>query len=903
MRGAQRLLAACLGLTVGLFPGPSAAEGTDGVVSYRLDNGLTLVVAPRPDLRLAAVNLTVAFGAADDPPGRSGLAHLLEHVSLTGTAREGSLDLRAELAALERVDAAEREVEERREENGLDLATLGELRRRADETAAAARRLAEPGDVYGQRLEARGAIGLNAVTGSDATQFFCRIPSDQVGAWMALEADRLRRPLFRHFYAEREIVLREIGSLTGGRPTAQELFLAQALPGGPEGKPVFGRPDELRAIDRPVALALFRAAYRPERVVLVVVGHVDPHEMLALARQHFGDWTAPPAPVSTAGAVASAAGGPARAAAFDTGAEPLVLLGFPRPGLGVREAAALEALADLINSALLSPFHRALVTEEGMAWRVSARAAAPGERFSPFFLLQVHGLPGVAPARLEAAARELFSTLGEASEEDLTGALVASRVRQARALGDPLTLASQLAFHQVVYGDWRRLDAFRSALQELTPWDLRQAARRFLEPSGSGAGAPAEVGSRFALANGLRVWVAPPGGAVGLAEIVLAVAAGTAEEEPGERGAAWVTAHALVAGGARNALAREGVSLEVEVERGMAQLSLTGPGDRVVPMLRALAGLVDRAELPAGDWSAAEAAWRRELAREGADPQVQVDRRLTRLAWGEGVEEPSSGPLQRLAAFRNRVWAAPRMALAVHGALPAGAVEAEIRRAFSGLPSGGAPAAAGAARAAGLAGGVVECRRASGLESSLLLVGRGVAIRDDAGFFGWQVLAHILGGGHSSRLVRRLRLEEPLAYTVDTDWLTAGPGRMTLRVSTQTDDVERSRAVILEEMTGLAEREVTPQELATAVAIVRSRVLLDRESPRGELARWARRQVAPGPGLDLAAAGAVLDAMTPAGLLALARRDARPEVTVILGDPVPPLCFVGAAAVAEGGSR
>lgn len=413
----------------------------------------------------------------------------------------------------------------------------------------------------------------------------------------------------------------------------------------------------------------------------------------------------------------------------------------------------------------------------------------------------------------------------------------------------------------------------------------------------------AEEGSRFTLANGLRAWIAPQSSPADLTEIVLVVAAGNAEEEPGERGAAWMAANALPVGDARRGLARQGVSLEITVERETAQLSLTGPGEQVLPMLRALAGLIGRAELPADAWIAAEAGWRQELARESADPQIQVDRRLTRLAWGESGREASPGRLERLAAFRGRAYVASRMALAVRGGVPASAVEAEIRQAFSGLPRGDAAKTDGSAPAAGPVTTAVECLRASGLEAPLLLVGLGVAVRDDADFFGWQALAHILGGSHSSRLVRRLRLEEPLVYTVETDWLTAGPGRLTLRISTQTDEVERSRAVILEETARLAEREVTPRELATAVAILRSRILLDRESPRGELVRWARRQVAPGPGLDLAAAGTILDALTPARLLALARRDPRPGVTVVMGDRLPSLCAAGAAAQAGGGSR
>jgi len=281
------------------------------------------------------------------------------------------------------------------------------------------------------------------------------------------------------------------------------------------------------------------------------------------------------------------------------------------------------------------------------------------------------------------------------------------------------------------------------------------------------------------------------------------------------------------------------------------------------------------------------AGWLQIVARDAVDAQAEGDRRLTRLAWGgEGPAAPSADiAMERLEAFRARTWVASRMALAVRGDLSAKDVEAEVRRAFAGLPAGAAASAARPEKARPVAA-AAECLRAPGIDPPLLLVGRGVEIADDADFFGWQALAHILGESHSSRLVRRLRLEEPLVYTVETDWLTAGPGRLTLRVSCQTGEVERSRAVILEEIGRLAEREVTAEELATAVAILRSRVLLDRQSPHAALGRWARGALAPAPGLDLAAAGPLLDRLTPAGLLALARRGARPAVSVVIGDGV-----------------
>jgi predicted Zn-dependent peptidase len=488
--GLRRVLAGLAGLAVmssATAPHLSAtAPLAQGIVSYRLENGLTLVVAPRPDLGLAAVNLTVAFGSADDPPGRSGLAHLLEHVSLSGTAREGSLDAGAEIAALRRVDEAELAAERQRQSHGLDLAALGELRSRAEQAAAAARQLAEPGDVYGLRLEARGAIGLNAVTSSDTTQFFCRIPSDQVETWMAFEADRLRNPLFRHFYAERATVVREIATLTGGRPTAQDSFLQELFPGRPEAQPVFGNPRELGRIDRPFALERFQSGYRPDRVVLVVIGNVRAADVLASARRHFGTWApspalSPPAPESPP--VAATPSSTMRSTVFNSASEPIAVFGFPRTGLSDRDEAALTALAELIGTPLLSPLHRQLIGEKGLAWDLGARVAVPGLRFQTLFFVQVFGQPGAEPQLLTDAARAAFEALPETGDDDLMGAILGARVRFAGGLQDPLRLASQLASSQILQGDWRRVFALQAALAALRPDDLKSAARRYLAPS------------------------------------------------------------------------------------------------------------------------------------------------------------------------------------------------------------------------------------------------------------------------------------------------------------------------------------------------------------------------------------------------------------------------------------
>jgi predicted Zn-dependent peptidase len=495
---------------------------TQGIVSFRLENGLDLVVAQRPDLPLAAVNLTVAAGAADDPPGAAGMAHLIEHLSLTGTLRQGSLDPAAETAALASLDAAEAALAAERRRPGLNLESMGGLARRAEEAAAAASQTAEAGDVYGARLESLGAVGMNAVTSSDTTQFFCRLPSAGVGAWLALEADRLRRPLFRNFLAEKEVVLREIDTMTGGRPTAEELLLEQVFPGLPSSRPVFGKPDEIRGIDRAAALGFFAAHYRPDRVALVVIGDVDPQAVLTIARREFEDWqpaaapapptspspptgpaslptlaspTAEPQPAAqdpAAGSAQHPAAGLARQPAIHVASYPgqnssaMVVVGFDRPTPMEAAATPLEALGELINAAEPGSWREHLADERRLAWSVGANPLYRSERFPALFLIHAYGLPGVAPADLVAQVGELLVEIGAAPDPDLEGAILQAETRLERSLDDPESLASLLAFHQAVHGDGRGLVRRREALAATTPAAVRDIARRWLRYNQSG---------------------------------------------------------------------------------------------------------------------------------------------------------------------------------------------------------------------------------------------------------------------------------------------------------------------------------------------------------------------------------------------------------------------------------
>ncbi|WP_316193040.1 pitrilysin family protein [Bradyrhizobium sp. SZCCHNRI1029] len=473
------LAAACFVLSCPIAHPARAEIDMSGVHHFRLANGLQLVVAVRPDLKLAAVNTTVDLGAIDDPPGQWGMAHLLEHVTLQGSVAIGTLNPKAEAVALDELDRAFAALDRERRKTTPDPVVLTGLERWFDEAQEAASRLAESGEMIGARLEERGAVGLNAATTTDSTHFFTWIPPDQVIIWLALEANRLRYPVLRRFYGERSIVLREVTAMTGGRTTLAERFLQDLFAGAAMAHPLAGDLAQISAIDRPAAMDYFHRFYRPENITIAIVGNVDPATVFELTEQYFAGWQPqgahemPRARLFQAPPLSDA-----RSRIFATSQGPALYFAFPRLGDGARAQAVLEALAATINNPDTSPVLRRLAGEQGVATGVRAVPGYPSQKQTAIFLVQTFGRSGIAGSALERETVAALRSLADASDEDLRAGILSAELHAATQLEDVPTLASLLAFHQAVHQDWRVPFVQLDWLQHLSADDVRQAARQ-----------------------------------------------------------------------------------------------------------------------------------------------------------------------------------------------------------------------------------------------------------------------------------------------------------------------------------------------------------------------------------------------------------------------------------------
>lgn len=295
------------------------APAQSRVESFSLDNGLQVVVIP--DRRAPVVTHMVWYrnGSADDPAGKSGIAHFLEHLMFKGTAKY-------------------------------------------------------PAGAFSRQLAALGGQE-NAFTSYDYTAYFQRVAKEHLPAVMDYEADRMTGLSFDEAVVapERDVVLEERRMRVDSDPGAQlsEEMTAALYMHHPYGLPVIGWEHEIAGLEYADAFSYYRRFYTPDNAILVVAGDVAADDVRQLATTIYG----PVAPTGAKPVRSRLAEPPARAARTITVADarvrqPILYRQFVAPNYGNaegEEAFALDLALDIMGGGATSRLYRELVVEREIA--------------------------------------------------------------------------------------------------------------------------------------------------------------------------------------------------------------------------------------------------------------------------------------------------------------------------------------------------------------------------------------------------------------------------------------------------------------------------------------------------------------------------------------------------------
>ncbi|MDA2932923.1 insulinase family protein [Acidobacteria bacterium AH-259-D05] len=460
------------------------------VKELTLGNGLKLLVLERHQAPVVSFHTYADVGSVDEVKGITGMAHVFEHMAFKGSRTVGSKDYQKELQALELIDQVFLDLKRERSKGPkADQERLAELQQRFQEAQAAAGEYLVH-DEFEEALIRAGSVGLNASTSSDATRYVVSLPSNKLELWMALESDRFLNPVLREFYKEKDVVMEERRMRTENRPQGRlvEEFLALAYKAHPYGEPVVGHMSDVETMTRQEAEAFFQKYYAPSNLTIAIVGDVYIEEVRSLAETYFGRIPGRPKPEAVETVEPPKSG--ERSVVIEAPSQPSVLIGYHKPSINHPDEAVFDAIADILGTGRTSRLYRSLVAEKKIAIRVSAFHGFPGNKYPGLFVFSVRPSRGhtnqECQEAIEAEIAKLKTEL--VSAQELKRAKTRSRAGLIRALSSNRGLARQLAFYEVVTGDWRTLFKQLDAFDQVTAQDIQRAAKEYFKTANRAVG-------------------------------------------------------------------------------------------------------------------------------------------------------------------------------------------------------------------------------------------------------------------------------------------------------------------------------------------------------------------------------------------------------------------------------
>ncbi len=840
-----RRLAAALVLLAGLAAVPShvavLAQAPTTVPDipfekYSLPNGLEVILSEDHRLPLVAVNVWYHVGPANEEPGRTGFAHLFEHMMFNGSKHV-------------------------------------------------------PGDSHFKLVEGAGASDVNGTTGFDRTNYFQTLPANQLELGLWLESDRMGYLLDNVTQAvlsnQQDVVRNERRQSFESRPygiTGEAVFQTLFPKGHPYYGNIIGSHADIQAARLDDVKSFFRKYYAPNNATLAIVGDFDRATTKALIEKYFGPLKAG-APVPKPSVTTPPITAERRVTVTDRIQLPRIYMAWLSPKVYTQADAEADVAASALGGGKFSRLYRSLVYEKQIAQDVFAFQQSM--MLTSVFMIQATARPGHTLEELEAAIDAELATFQQGGPEPAEVELARNtaetqRVRGLERLGGFGGVADQLNDYNHFVGDpgFLRRDLERYA--KVTPAAVKTFAQTLTKnarvvvlalpgqqnlgpevPKGTAAAADAggeavnadapwratapaggpvrpltvPVPKSFTLANGLTVLLSERQG-LPVVSATLALRTGSSANPVGKPGLANFTAAMLDEGTTtRSALqiagevARLGGTLSTGSGPDSTQASLTSLARTFPQMLDLMADVVRRPAFPGEEVERQRASRLAQLVQQRENVNAIASAVTAAALYGAGhpygsTELGTEASNQAMTAddmraFWRRNYVPNNAALVVAGRITEAELRPLVEKAFGdwqrGRPDAAPSFAPDTTRAK-----VVLVDRPGAPQSQIRAVSI-AAPRTSPDYEAMRVLNQVFGGMFSSRLNLNLREEHGYTYGANSQFVfRRNPGFFVAASGVRTDVTAPALSEIVTEIGRIAQG-VTPEELTLARdSIVRS---------------------------------------------------------------------------------
>ncbi len=783
---------------------------------FVLKNGLTLLVHEDHKAPIVAVNIWYHVGSKNERPGRTGFAHLFEHLMFNGSEHFN--------------------------------------------------------DEYFQPFERIGATDQNGTTNNDRTNYFENVPTSALDVALWMESDRMGHLLgvidTAKVNEQRGVVQNEKRQGENQPYGKVNLLMAEGAypPGHPYSWTVIGSMEDLNAASVEDVKNWFRTYYGPNNAVVVLAGDITPELARQKVDQYFGDIPASP-PIAKQDVWIAKRTGTHRQIMQDRVPQARIYRQWNIPQFGSADGDYLDLVSDVLAAGKTSRLYKRLVYDEQIATDVVAYVDL--REIGGGFVIRATAKPAGDLGRVERAIDEelaRFIQTGPTASE-LRRVKTQSRanfIRGIERIGGFGGKSDVLAMNEVYAGNADHYQVTRQRIATATAADLRSAAARWLSDgdfvievhpyptyavAASGAdrsklpaaGTPPEARfpavARATLPNGLKIVLAERH-SIPQVNMTLLLDAGYAADQFAAPGTASLALDMLDEGTTRrtalqisDTLSQLGAELFTGSQLDVSSVSLSAMKDKLDPSLNIFADVILNPSFPQADFQRQQRQRLARIQREKVIPVQMALRVFPQLLYGAnhayGNPLTGSGTEEAVSAMKrddlvrfHRTWFKPNHAtLVVVGDVSLAEIQPKLARLFSGWQAGDVPQK-NISTVPDQARPLVYILDRPGAEQSIIFAGNLAEPKANAHEYAIEAMTSLLGGQFTSRVNMNLREDKHWSYGAFTlIWDARGQRPFIAYAPVQTDKTKESMVEVDRELRGiLGPKPVTQDELSKAQA-------------------------------------------------------------------------------------
>ncbi|MBG89024.1 MAG: peptidase M16 [Verrucomicrobiales bacterium] len=465
------------------------------VIEKYLPNGFKILMVERRDAPMVAGGWVAHVGSANERPGMTGIAHLFEHMLFKGTPVLGTKNYGKDLEIIEKQEevreAMRQESAKMRDEfrRGLikdptkpenQSEKYRKLEKEFKKLVEEQREILVKNE-FDRIYTGGGGSMMNAYTSMDMTAYFITVPANKLELWMWMESERILQPIFREFYAERDVVFEERRMRTESTPLGRlnESFWAMFWESHPYSWPTVGWPSDIPAITKAQADEFYATYYAPENITLILVGDFKWQDCFKLVNRYFsripkGTRKVPEVVTAEIKQVGE------KRLYGEADANPQIDIMFHTPAFGHTDSYPLRVVSRLLSTRTGRLYKKLIDVEDKVA--TDTFAANYTLKYGGVFTIGGEAAEGKKPEDVEKAVLAELERL----KEELVPARELQKVKNNFAASEYRKLAhSHAILHQLMRyegsGRWQEFNEAGPKIQAVKPEDIQRVAKEYFK--------------------------------------------------------------------------------------------------------------------------------------------------------------------------------------------------------------------------------------------------------------------------------------------------------------------------------------------------------------------------------------------------------------------------------------